>query len=658
MKKEIVLKSLKLSYFRGLERKEIAFDNHHTNIMGRNGAGKTTLVDAWNWLLFGKDSNGNSQFEVKTLDKDNNYISGVEHEVTGTLVVDGETIELKRILKENWSRPKGQEQKVFKGNVTDFYWNDVPMKLKDYTAKVQNILDENVFKLITNPLAFDALPWKERRAVLIEMCGNVSDQELAKSNPKYESLVKVLSNKTLDEYKKEVSARRLKLSKDREAIPTRIDEVRRNMPEDRDFDVIREKIKFKQEELSEIEEKITDKSKAQDSLYEARNKKTNEIHKLKTELQNLEFSIKREVNSSQTQDSSKLDELERKIKAKKEAISDYEAAVKRFDNQIQDLEKQRTAKREDFFAENKKNFQFNEGESKCPTCKRAFEAEDIEAKKSELEANFNSTKQQKLNDINKAGGELKAQSEKFQEQKTKGEQEIKTTKEELTVLEEAHKKEENRLDAEVPTKSVDELVKEALETNKDYQAKKAEIKKLEDSLEEVKPVDVSEFQKQKQVVSNAIDELKKELAAEDSRKEALKRVSELEEEERKLSDQVMEIEGQEFNIESFVKLKVETLEQKINSQFKLVNFKLFNVQINGSINETCEALINGVPFSAANTASKINAGIDIINSLSEYYKVSAPIWLDGRESVTDIIDTDSQVINLIVSPSDKELRIA
>jgi exonuclease SbcC len=64
-----------------------------------------------------------------------------------------------------------------------------------------------------------------------------------------------------------------------------------------------------------------------------------------------------------------------------------------------------------------------------------------------------------------------------------------------------------------------------------------------------------------------------------------------------------------------------------------------------------------VPFSELNTAGKIWAGIDIINAMSSHYNVSAPIFLDNRESVTAIPDTDAQIINLIVSPADKKLRV-
>ena len=153
MRKEIKLKSLKLSYFRGIQRKEINFHNHHTNIFGKNEAGKTTLVDAWNWLLFGKDSSGNTKFEIKTLDKNNEYLSGVEHEVSGVLEVNGDEISIRRVLKEDWTRPKGQKEKILKGHITDYYWNDAPLETaREYNNRIQNILDENSFFLPTKSL--------------------------------------------------------------------------------------------------------------------------------------------------------------------------------------------------------------------------------------------------------------------------------------------------------------------------------------------------------------------------------------------------------------------------------------------------------------------------------------------------------------------------
>lgn len=54
---------------------------------------------------------------------------------------------------------------------------------------------------------------------------------------------------------------------------------------------------------------------------------------------------------------------------------------------------------------------------------------------------------------------------------------------------------------------------------------------------------------------------------------------------------------------------------------------------------------------------KINAGLDIINTLSNHYNTYDPIFLDGRESIIDLIDTNTQIINLVVSDGDKELRV-
>ncbi len=110
--------------------------------------------------------------------------------------------------------------------------------------------------------------------------------------------------------------------------------------------------------------------------------------------------------------------------------------------------------------------------------------------------------------------------------------------------------------------------------------------------------------------------------------------------------------------DEFIKTKVKLMESSINSKFKYVKFRFFKTQVNGGIDEDCEALVDGVPFSTnLNSGAKINAGIDIINTLANYYGIKAPIFIDNRESTTKLIDTESQIVNLVVSSSDKKLRI-
>ncbi|MBO0558966.1 hypothetical protein EXQ37_03785 [Clostridium botulinum] len=152
-------------------------------------------------------------------------------------------------------------------------------------------------------------------------------------------------------------------------------------------------------------------------------------------------------------------------------------------------------------------------------------------------------------------------------------------------------------------------------------------------------------------------EIDKLLATEEINNKNKNRIAELEDLEKELSSKIAKLEGQEILAEEFIRTKVELLEEKVNSKFKYVKFKMFKDQINGGLEECCEPLVGGVPFTSnLNTAAKINAGIDIINTLSRFYGVRAPIFIDNRESVNKLIETDSQIINLFVS-EDKELRI-
>ena len=120
---------------------------------------------------------------------------------------------------------------------------------------------------------------------------------------------------------------------------------------------------------------------------------------------------------------------------------------------------------------------------------------------------------------------------------------------------------------------------------------------------------------------------------------------------------IAELEGRLFLGEEFIRTKVELLESSINKKFNgAVAFKLFNNQVNGGLSECCEAMVDGVPFSNVNTAGRINAGLSIIKTLSKHYGVQAPIFIDNRESINNIVDFEGQIINLKVSKN-KKLKI-
>jgi hypothetical protein len=136
------------------------------------------------------------------------------------------------------------------------------------------------------------------------------------------------------------------------------------------------------------------------------------------------------------------------------------------------------------------------------------------------------------------------------------------------------------------------------------------------------------------------------------------RVDELVEQEKKLAQEFREIERELFLIESFIRAKVSMLEESINTKFSLVKFKLFSEQINGGLAECCEVTASGVPYSGGlNTGMRINAGLDVIRTLSRHYGITVPVVIDNSESVTSFIDLDAQKILLAVSESDKKLRV-
>ena len=114
--KKIILKSLSLVNFRGEQNRTTEFDAKETSIMGDNGLGKSRHFDAFMWLLFGKDVMERKDYEIKTI-VDGKPLQHVNAEVTGVLVVDGEVIKLRRALVEDWVKPRGQMEQIFKSTI-------------------------------------------------------------------------------------------------------------------------------------------------------------------------------------------------------------------------------------------------------------------------------------------------------------------------------------------------------------------------------------------------------------------------------------------------------------------------------------------------------------------------------------------------------------
>jgi len=668
--KTIQIKDITLTNFKGLRNEKISFEKN-TDIFGANGTGKTTIMDAFLWLLFGKDSTDRKDFEIKTLDKFNVAIPKIEHEVSATILVDDIEIVISRILKENWVKKRGSEITEFAGNVTEYYWNGVPMQQKEFQSRVSEILDETIFKMITNPLAFNAMKWQDRRNILIAMAP-ITEEEIANGNEAFEKLLNdSKAYKTIEEYKKMITASIKKAKDDLKAIPTRIDEVSKSKPEAFDFVNLGISLDMKEKALSKIDEEITDSTKAFDGKLQAINEKKTKANSLKSEIEIIKTNTQTAIENSLKPDTSVLDNLKRNLETKKGELSSYEyglnslnTKVNSINDQIATYNNKLATLRTDWTAENAKELTFNDNDFHCPTCKREFEAGDIDGKKAEMLTNFKTKKNNALADINTKGANVGKEKTALETELAGLIERIDTGKKSIETFKTEIKTIEGSIEAEASKTTVtanidkDSLVRESLIKNSDYQAKIQELETLEATIEEAPTVDNSELKAKRATLVQEIDTIKSQLRSEDQIKAVEKRVVDLEKEETDLAQQIANVEKTQFVIERFNKLRIDTLEAKINEKFKFVNFRMFETQINGGESECCDALIDGVPFSDANTASRINAGLDIINTLCEFYQVTAPIFIDNRESIIKVIDIESQLINLIVSENDSKLRVA
>ncbi|EDS77357.1 putative RecF/RecN/SMC N domain [Clostridium botulinum C str. Eklund] len=651
MGKNIFLKKLALRNFKGIKDLNIDFSKV-TNIYGENATGKTTIVDAFTWLLFDKDSQDRvagdkeSNFQIKTLDKNGQVLHGLEHEVIGVLSIDGKDITLSKIYKEKWTKRRGEAEKTLTGHETLYSIDEVPVKKKEYQEAINKMIDEDLFKLITNPLYFSTnMKWQDRRNTLLEVIDSVTDEKVANSKTHLKPLLNILEDKDIDTLTKSIKARKKRLNDEIKAIPIRIDEANNSIKEV-DVDALEFRKRGIVSGIKSLEEQLLDSSKVNDEVLKEKDK----LYSLKSKLRDMEYQSSVESDKPKRELEKKLNVLNIEINRLEYGLKSIKTDKQNTEGEIEKYTRLCDEERKKWFDENDKPFEFDENNRICPTCKRPFSEEEIKTKRDELENNFNANKAENLKEIRKKGTSYKTLLEKYQEKLKLINSNIEASSKNLEKL----KVEAQDLKEEIDNfKSTD-----TLENNKDYQDLKTHISELENKLQQPKEVNnqVQELKERKSKLELELEEVNSQLTYKEQNEKLKDRIQELQDKEKKLAQQIAELEGQEYLCEEFIKTKVELLESSINDKFKYVSFKLFDTQVNGGLNETCEALIDGVPFSNANTASQINAGLDIINALSGHYQVAAPIFIDNRESVNQLIETYSQVINLIVS-KDKNLKV-
>lgn len=630
------LTKLELLNFKGL--KSFAIDlNGDVVIRGDNATGKTTLFDSVCWLLFGKDSLDRADFEIKTLDG-GEPIHKVNHEVTGTFTLDeGGTVELKRVYREKHSSPRGGDI-TLTGHTTDYFVDGVPKKEKEYKEIVSTLIDESIFKLITNPLYFnETYSWQNRRKLLLEMCGDIDDISVINSRDDLRRLAELLEGRTVDDHRKVVAAKKTAINKELDMIPIRIDEAVRNKPE-----TASDKAKL----IRDIETLSAgiDEVEKQKAIIQNGFSSTEKESKIRDINRQLEVQSSKVLSDYHKQKQRLRDEYEASLTKLKMVEVDRDRCADRRDELNKEIE--RESKRivtlqSEFDAFNAQQF----NKESCPTCGQALPAD----KQAVLEAEFNTNKSKKLEEwkgLIESAVKLKGNYEEQQEIMVS---KIDSLTTEASQYHDAYN---------VKFKEYEAYSEPNLEDDPVYADLKAQLFLLE--IDDEPGADTEELTK----LDEELSSMKSKKAAIETELNKFKliddinhRILELENQQQKLVAEKNALDETSFLMDEFIKAKVNMLEENINLRFKLARFKMFNVMLNGNVEECCETTYKGVPYRSMNNAARINVGLDIINALTSYYKVAAPVFIDNAEAVTEFIPVNSQTIKLIVDESEPQLVV-
>lgn len=639
------LTKLEILNFKGLKSFELNL-NGDVVIRGDNATGKTTVFDSVCWLLFGKDSLDRADFEIKTLEN-GEPIHKVNHEVTGTFTLDeGGTIELQRVYREKYSSPRGGEV-TMTGHTTDYFVDGVPKKEKEYKEIVNSLVDENIFKLITNPLYFnETYSWQNRRKLLLEMCGDISDEDVIASHSDLKALTDILSGHSVDDHRKVVVAKKTAINKELDMLPVRIDEALRGKPEvTANPEVLRINIDTLNANIENLE---NDKALLQNghSIVDKRA----ELKDVQRKIMARETELQMEYKKQSALKSNEYDAVVAEIRSAESHVSAMKTRVLNSQKESDLMQK----KVDDLSVElekiNKESFVMDL-DTTCPTCGQALPEDKIQKAMADAEAAFNSKKSKNLEELN-TSIELTKKS-------------IATYAETIADLEQSIQKAELSIKSNEAIKSViaddiGRLTPPDLNDDSEYADLKAEELMLQMAIDEDNSDHSEEIAELEAKISDNKTErmkLEQELNKYAEIKRIESRVSELEAKQAELSEEKMKLDEASYLMDEFVKAKVNMLEESINARFKLARFKMFNVMLNGNVEECCETTYKGVPYRSMNNAARINAGLDIINALTSYFKVSAPVFIDNAEAVTDFIPVNSQTIKLIVDEAEPQLVV-
>ena len=639
--KDIKIQMLRLENFKCHSSLELNFDGEDRSIYGDNATGKTSVYDALVWMLFGKDSlgNGEKSIDLKPLGadgqvKDHEAITAVE----AVLTCDGEEVTLKRTLREVWTTRRGSSELSYDGNVSDYFVNGVPCKKNAFDSKVKELCPEELFRMLTSVSWFaSGMKWQDRRSVLFDMAGCLTDSQVMEKDERFDELRESMGKLTIAEYKAKLLHQKRGLTGVKDDAPARISECQRQLDKIQDFDEAA--LREREQVLVAERDKLSAELIAMDHDGAMQNKRL-DLRSAKMERDQVvkENELYRDGQRSFSADKGQLPARLRQEQVRAEII---EGSIDRARKNVARCQEQLDETREKWVRVNGEAFTGGI----CPSCGQNLPFEKLKI----ATERFETQKQANL-----AG--LEREAERIKDRLQEAETELSDRTEELQIK----KAEIESLKSQIKAA---ESIK--IEDMPDYQER---LKKAEDKIwgiqEEIRGLTERSGEvricKQAQLdeVNGQLRVVWEKLSQKGYRETLHKRIAELKSDMKNASEALEAIDKMIYAMEDFVRFKCRFVEQSVNDHFRIASFRLFREQANGGLEERCDAQQAGVPYLGLNNGMKINVGIDIINALSRHYGVTVPLFVDNAEAVTKLENCRSQVIRLVVSEDDKELRMA
>lgn len=660
--KKILIDKICLRYFKGIENKEIVLGDNINVVKGRNGIGKSTIADAISWVLFGTNQAGATKFGIKTKDKDGREIEDVAHSVEISLSVQDEQEGMMcYVLTRTLTETRKDD-----GSVTNNYTYKVDGEVEtagDFKKVVDAICPEEVFRLCSSPYSFTQMDWSEQRKRLNEMFGVPSVEDVTGGDKKYDAIKELLEKDDVDKILKHLNYKRKEVQKNLDEVPVRLEALKNVLPKAEDWAAVEKLILEKRKEITETRKNLnTIDNGGADFIRKYQNISTlNLDHKRKRimeESAQLRLGEIIKANAeAKTACKKAVAEAEQNIEDLKQKLKSFDVALVKCDARMNELDAEKADGKEKWKLIKARTWEWNEDDAFCPTCKQALPEDQVQKIMEESKKAFLNNQASDLKKLGDDAARIKEEVKKCEENTEYFKTQQKATQTQLDKAEaeliEARKALEKQTKKEEDKVSVETLLAEKPE----YKQVCDRIKKIE--AEQEKPADEGMSEEDKKLKADVEKKLKdleaerevlaSRLAVKAQWEKVNAQIVGLQEERTQWKEQIDALDEKIKAASDFQKRSCEVLEENVNRRFKLVRWKMFRRQLDGTDRPWCECSVNGVPYSDLNTADKINAGLDINAALKEYYGVDAPCVIDNAESILKPLYRGGQQIRLTVT---------